>query len=74
MHIQSNIVLILFTDTLGSVGHLRSGVFVQGLAAENALFHHCRKCLLYHKVGAYQDNQKTVSENYLLEDGININF
>lgn len=46
-------------DTLGSVGHLRSGVFVQGLAAENALFHHCRKCLLYHKVGAYQDNPKT---------------
>lgn len=46
-------------DTVGSVGHLRSGVFIKGLAAESALYHHCKKCSLYHTVGAYPDNKKT---------------
>lgn len=46
-------------DTVGLVGHLRSGVFVKGLAAETALYHHCKDCLLYHTVGAYSENQKT---------------
>lgn len=50
----------LIIDTVGSVGHLRSGVFIKGPAAERVLNHHCKKCQLYHTVGAYPDNRKTV--------------